>query len=58
MRFVVGLLVGTALGAAAVRFLRPQTTPPAELKASAGEGPSALADRVVVDVSDAPPDPA
>jgi hypothetical protein len=58
MRFVVGVLLGTVLGAAAVRFLRPQTTPPAALKAPGGTGAAASSGPVVVDVTDAPPDPA
>ena len=58
MRFVVGLLVGTALGAAAARFLRPQTTPPAALKAPSGSSPTGSAAPVLIDVTDAPPDPA
>jgi hypothetical protein len=58
MRFVVGVLLGTALGAVAVRFLRPQTTPPAALKATAGAGSTTPSGPVAIDVSDAPPDPA
>ena len=58
MRFVVGVLLGTVLGAAAVRFLRPQTTPPAALKASGSGGSSGAAGPVAIDVSGAPADPA
>ena len=58
MRFVVGVLLGTALGAVAVRFLRPQTTPPAALKGPSGSGTTADSGPVVIDVTDAPPDPA
>jgi hypothetical protein len=56
MRFVVGVLLGTALGAAAVRFLRPQTTPPAALKAPSGASASGAGGAVAIDVSGAPPE--
>ena len=58
MRFLVGLVVGGLAGVAAARFLRPQTTPPAALKAPSTGAGSEPVGPARIDVSGAPPDPA